>query len=67
MKIFYYTFGCKVNQYETENVRELFEMKGHETVSNPKEADVCVINSCPKVSSFWQAVCRRLWILILMT
>ena len=46
MKIFYYTFGCKVNQYETENVRELFEMKGHETVSNPKEADVCVINSC---------------------
>lgn len=46
MKIFYYTFGCKVNQYETENVRELFEMKGHETVSNSKEADVCVINSC---------------------
>lgn len=46
MRIFYYTFGCKVNQYETENVRELFELRGHDTVTDPKEADVCFINSC---------------------
>ena len=22
MKAFFYTFGCKVNQYETENIKE---------------------------------------------
>ena len=46
MKIFYYTFGCKVNQYETENIREQFEKLGHCTSENIAQADVCVINTC---------------------
>lgn len=46
MKIFYYTFGCKVNQYETENIREQFEKLGHPAVSDFSQADVCVINTC---------------------
>ena len=32
MKVFYYTFGCKVNQYETENIRERMEAAGIVTV-----------------------------------
>ncbi len=46
MKIFYYTFGCKVNQYETENIRERFEQEGHTAAADIASADVCVINSC---------------------
>ena len=46
MKIAFYTLGCKVNQYETQAVRELFESKGYSVVNEPKEADVFVINSC---------------------
>ena len=32
MKIAFYTLGCKVNQYDTEAMRELFEHAGWETV-----------------------------------
>lgn len=46
MKIYYYTFGCKVNQYETEHIRERFAENGHETVRDFSVADVCVINTC---------------------
>ena len=46
MKIFYYTFGCKVNQYETEHIRERFEQEGHTAAEDIASADVCVINSC---------------------
>ncbi|MBQ8967959.1 tRNA (N(6)-L-threonylcarbamoyladenosine(37)-C(2))-methylthiotransferase MtaB [Ruminococcus sp.] len=46
MKIYYYTFGCKVNQYETENIRERFEENGCLTTCEMPQADVCVINTC---------------------
>ena len=46
MKIFYTTFGCKVNQYETENIRERFEAAGGITVGDPGEAELCVVNTC---------------------
>lgn len=46
MKIYYYTFGCKVNQYETENIRERFVASGHETAEDFSLADVCIINTC---------------------
>lgn len=46
LKLFYFTFGCKVNQYETENIKQLFEGHGCKTVKNFKDADVCIINSC---------------------
>lgn len=51
MKIFYYTFGCKVNQYETENIRQLFEKSGHETSESFTDAQVCIINTCTVTSS----------------
>ena len=38
------TLGCKVNQYESEAVEELFIKKGYEKVST--NADIYVINTC---------------------
>ncbi len=46
MKISFFTFGCKVNQYETQEMTELFENAGHTIINNIHSADVCVVNSC---------------------
>lgn len=41
------TLGCKVNQYESESMAELFEKSGYREVDGEKEiADVYVINTC---------------------
>lgn len=46
MKIAYYTLGCKVNQYETEAMRELLEREGCQSVGPDGEPDVFLLNSC---------------------
>ena len=47
----YYTLGCKVNQYETEKIREALERQGFQTVRFGTPADVCVINTCTVTST----------------
>ncbi len=46
MKIFFYTLGCKVNQYESQAVGELLAASGYSVTSDIKAADIAVINSC---------------------
>lgn len=46
MKVYFYTLGCKVNQYETQEMLELFGNAGFESTDEPKNADIIVINSC---------------------
>lgn len=41
-----YTLGCKVNQYETQNIREQFLRNGFKEMDNGKIADIYVINTC---------------------
>jgi len=45
-KVAFYTLGCKVNQYETEAITELFEKAGYEVVDFGDVADVYIINTC---------------------
>jgi len=45
-KVAFYTLGCKVNQYETEAISELFEKAGYEVVDFGDVADVYIINTC---------------------
>ena len=40
------TVGCKVNQYETEVLTELFRKEGYEIVPADAPADVYLLNSC---------------------
>ena len=40
------SLGCKVNSYETEAMRELFEKAGARTVAFSEKADIYVINTC---------------------
>lgn len=48
MKIAFYTFGCKVNQYETQAMAQLFATQGWDVVefSHNGGWDVVVVNSC---------------------
>ena len=46
MKAAFYTLGCKVNQYETETIREQFREDGFDIVPDNVPADVYVVNTC---------------------
>jgi threonylcarbamoyladenosine tRNA methylthiotransferase MtaB len=49
-KVAFYTLGCKVNQYETEAITELFQNAGYKVVDFEEKADVYVINTCTVTS-----------------
>jgi len=40
------TLGCKVNQYETQHVREMLEANGYRAAGSGEAADLCVVNTC---------------------
>jgi threonylcarbamoyladenosine tRNA methylthiotransferase MtaB len=46
MRVYFHTFGCKANQYDTEAVRQAVESAGASVVGRPDDADVAVVNSC---------------------
>ena len=45
-KFHFVTFGCKVNQYETQALREAWTAQGGTECDSPDAADVVCINSC---------------------
>ena len=45
-KVAFYTLGCKVNQYETEAMEEIFQKRGYKIVDSDQKADMYVINTC---------------------
>ena len=46
MRVAFYTLGCKVNQYETELMRESLINNGYEICSANDVPDIFIINSC---------------------
>lgn len=45
LKVFIKTYGCKVNQYESQLLRENFEKSGYQ-LSNIADSDIFVVNTC---------------------
>jgi len=45
-KVAFKTIGCKVNQYETGNLRQAFIKNGYNIADFKEKADVYVINTC---------------------
>lgn len=45
-KVAFHTLGCKVNQYETEAMEELFEKANYNIVSFTEVADIYIVNTC---------------------
>jgi len=46
VNVYFHTFGCKANQYDTELVRQAFADQGAVVVDDPAAADLTVVNSC---------------------
>lgn len=46
MRVRFYTLGCKVNQYETEVLKQQFFTAGFDIVEDEEAADIIVVNSC---------------------
>lgn len=46
LTIAFHTLGCKVNQYDTQAMREAFEAAGYQAVAFEQKADVYVVNTC---------------------
>lgn len=49
-KVAFHTLGCKVNQYETESIKNQLVQRGYEEVLFEDEADIYIINSCTVTS-----------------
>lgn len=58
-KAAFYTLGCKVNQYDTEAVKESFKKAGYEIVEFHDAADVYVVNTCT-VTHLSDRKCRQM-------
>ena len=46
MTVSFSTLGCKVNQYESEALAEIFEAKGFTVLPSGEAADIIIVNSC---------------------
>lgn len=46
LKVAIYTLGCKVNQYESDGVVEMFIKEGYEVVDFSEYSDIYIINTC---------------------
>ena len=44
--VWFRTFGCKANQYDTERMRQELESRGAVTVDDVAHADTAVLNTC---------------------
>lgn len=45
-RVLVYTFGCKLNQYDSQVISESFVSQGYESARDLLGADVCVVNTC---------------------
>ena len=46
MKYFIETYGCQMNVHDSERIAGLLEQAGYDATSEPRDADVVVINTC---------------------
>lgn len=46
MKICVFTYGCRVNRYESDAIARILIERGHEVVTELEYADVYVVNTC---------------------
>ena len=49
-KVAFYTLGCKVNQYETQALANIFKDAGYKIVDFSEIADIYLINTCTVTS-----------------
>ena len=45
-KYFIKTYGCQMNEHDSENIKAMIEHMGYSEVDNYKNADLVVLNTC---------------------
>lgn len=45
-KVYIKTFGCQMNEYDSQRILSIFEESGYDKTDDPEEADFAVINTC---------------------
>ena len=45
-KIFVKSYGCQMNVYDTNRIKNLFEPKGFLETNDIKKADLIILNTC---------------------
>lgn len=58
-KVYIHTFGCKVNQYDSQIARDKYERSGYVFADTIEDADIIFINSCT-VTAEADRQCRQL-------
>jgi threonylcarbamoyladenosine tRNA methylthiotransferase MtaB len=66
MRVAFHTFGCKLNQYETEALASRFSESGFSVETADRDADLYIVNTCTvtvradhKARSFIRALARK--------
>ena len=54
-----YTLGCKVNQYESEYMRQIMTLDGYTYTEDDTKAQIFIVNSC-SVTAVSDSKCRKL-------
>ena len=44
--VFFHTFGCQMNEYDTGKMRARLAGDGYATTDDPAEADLILLNTC---------------------
>jgi|ERR1035437_2701939 threonylcarbamoyladenosine tRNA methylthiotransferase MtaB len=61
MKISFSTYGCKVNRYETELIRQMFlKTDGFTEAAGYRDADICLINTCTVTAKIDSEIARKI-------
>ncbi len=45
-KVFFHTFGCQMNEYDTGKMRARLRAEGYTDASSPDDADLILLNTC---------------------
>lgn len=59
MTVAFYTFGCKVNAYETAFITNEFKKRGYKVVDFKNTADIFIINTC-SITNKSDFKCRKI-------
>lgn len=53
MKLYVKTFGCQMNVHDSCRIEEIFSAAGYSMTTDPRLADVALINSCTIREKAW--------------
>ena len=60
MKVFLETYGCQMNEYDSELIRSILELNDHEICPSITEAEVVLINTCAIRENAYRKIFGRL-------